>query len=94
MPGENTAITNCSMTTRWQPAPSRTPSIARMVRSSKPFLTEGFPGRDLLSHDLLLHVLDDHIADYELKDYEMPVSQMQGIHDSLADLRTPYRLIP
>ena len=48
--------------------------------------TEGFPEQDRLSHDLLLHVLDDRIADYELKDYEMPVSQMQGIHNSLADL--------
>jgi uncharacterized protein (DUF885 family) len=48
--------------------------------------TEGFPEQDRLSHDLLLHVLDNRIADYELKDYEMPVSQMQGIHNSLADL--------
>ena len=48
--------------------------------------TEGFPEQDRLSHDLLLHVLDDRIADYELKDYEMPISQMQGIHNSLADL--------
>jgi hypothetical protein len=30
--------------------------------------------------------LDDRIADYALKNYEMPVSQMQGIHNSLADL--------
>ena len=48
--------------------------------------TEGFPEQDRLSHDLLLHVLDDRIADYELKNYEMPISQMQGIHNSLADL--------
>jgi uncharacterized protein (DUF885 family) len=48
--------------------------------------TEAFPEQDRLSHDLLIHVLDDRIADYELKDYEMPVSQMQGIHISLADL--------
>jgi uncharacterized protein (DUF885 family) len=48
--------------------------------------TEGFPEQDRLSHDLLLHVLDNQIADYELKDYEMPISQMQGIHNSLADL--------
>ncbi len=48
--------------------------------------TEGFPEQDRLSHDLLLHVLDNRIADYELKDYEMPISQMQGIHNSLADL--------
>ncbi len=48
--------------------------------------TEGFPDQDRISHDLLLHVLDNRIADYELKDYEMPISQMQGIHNSLADL--------
>jgi uncharacterized protein (DUF885 family) len=48
--------------------------------------TEGFPEQDRLSHDLLLHILDNRIADYELKDYEMPVSQIQGIHNSLADL--------
>lgn len=48
--------------------------------------TDGFPEQDRLSHDLLLHVLDNRIADYELKDYEMPISQMQGIHNSLADL--------
>jgi len=48
--------------------------------------TEGFPEQDRLSHDLLLHVLDNRIADYALKDYEMPISQMQGIHNRLADL--------
>ena len=48
--------------------------------------TEGFPEQDRLSHDLLLYVLDNRIADYALKDYEMPISQMRGIHNSLADL--------
>jgi len=48
--------------------------------------TEGFPEQDRLSHDLLLHVLDNRIADYELKNDEMPISQMQGIHNHLADL--------
>jgi uncharacterized protein (DUF885 family) len=48
--------------------------------------TEGFPEQDRLSHDLLLHVLDNRIVDYEVKDYEMPISQMRGIHNSLADL--------
>lgn len=48
--------------------------------------TEGFPEQDRLSHDLLLHILDNRIEDYELKNYEMPISQMQGIHNSLADL--------
>jgi uncharacterized protein (DUF885 family) len=47
---------------------------------------EGFPEQDRISHDLLLRVLDNRIADYALKDYEMPISQMQGIHNSLADL--------
>jgi len=48
--------------------------------------TDGFPEQDRISHDLLLHVLDNRIADYELKTYEMPISQMQGIHNSLSDL--------
>ncbi len=48
--------------------------------------TQGFPEQDRLSHDLLLHVLNNRIADHALKDYEMPISQMQGIHTSLADL--------
>jgi uncharacterized protein (DUF885 family) len=48
--------------------------------------TNGFPEQDRLSHDLLLHVLDNRISDYALKDYEMPISQMQGIHNGLADL--------
>jgi uncharacterized protein (DUF885 family) len=48
--------------------------------------TDGFPEQDRISHDLLLHVLDNRIADYDLKTYEMPISQMQGIHNSLADL--------
>jgi uncharacterized protein (DUF885 family) len=47
---------------------------------------DGFPDQDRLSHDLLLRALDNRIADYALKNYEMPVSQMQGIHNSLADL--------
>jgi len=47
--------------------------------------TDGFPEQDYISHDLLLRVLDNRIADYALKDYEMPISQMQGIHNSLAD---------
>jgi uncharacterized protein (DUF885 family) len=48
--------------------------------------TDGFPEQDRISHDLLIHVLDNRIADYELKDHEMPISQMQGVHNSLADL--------
>src|SRR5271168_4039440 len=48
--------------------------------------TDGFPEQDRISHDLLLHVLTQRIADYELKTYEMPLSQMQGVHNDLADL--------
>jgi uncharacterized protein (DUF885 family) len=48
--------------------------------------TEGFPEQQRLSHDLLLDVLDHRIADYNLKTFEMPISQMQGIHNHLADL--------
>jgi uncharacterized protein (DUF885 family) len=48
--------------------------------------TRGFPEQDRLSHELLLHVLDQRITDYSLKLYEMPLSQMQGLHDDLADL--------
>ncbi len=48
--------------------------------------TRGFPEQDRTSHDLLLEVLDQRIVAYGLKNYEMPLSQMQGIHLSLADL--------
>ncbi len=48
--------------------------------------TAGFSDQDRTSHDLLLHVLDQRIADYELKTFEMPLSQMQGVHNEIADL--------
>jgi uncharacterized protein (DUF885 family) len=48
--------------------------------------TEGFPEQDRISHDLLMQVLDQRITDYSLKSYEMPLSQMQGVHNDLADL--------
>jgi uncharacterized protein (DUF885 family) len=48
--------------------------------------TQGFPEQDRISHDLLLRILDNRLADYALKDYEMPISQIQGIHNGLADL--------
>ncbi|MGA2420825.1 MAG: DUF885 domain-containing protein [Candidatus Acidiferrum sp.] len=48
--------------------------------------TDGFPEQDRISHDLLLHVLTQRIADFELKTYEMPLSQMEGVHNDLADL--------
>jgi uncharacterized protein (DUF885 family) len=47
---------------------------------------EGFSEQDRVSHDLFIQVLEDRIADYELKQYEMPVSQMSGVQNSLADL--------
>ena len=40
----------------------------------------------------LFHVLDNRITDHELKDFEMPISQMQGIHSSLADLPNSVQL--
>ena len=46
----------------------------------------GFPEQDRISHDLFIQVLEDRVADYELKQYEMPLSQMDGVQNSLADL--------
>ncbi len=48
--------------------------------------SDGFPDQDRISHDLLLHILQQRIADYELKSFEMPLSQMQGVHNDIADL--------
>jgi uncharacterized protein (DUF885 family) len=68
-------------------ASSKQNAVDRAYRAKlEAISTEGFPEQDRLSHDLLLRVLDNRIADYALKDYEMPISQMQGIHNSLADL--------
>jgi uncharacterized protein (DUF885 family) len=47
---------------------------------------EGFSEQDRISHNLFIQVLEKRIADYELKQYEMPVSQMGGVQNSLADL--------
>jgi len=47
---------------------------------------EGFSEEDRISHDLFIQLLEERIADYELKQYEMPVSQMGGVQNSLADL--------
>jgi uncharacterized protein (DUF885 family) len=52
----------------------------------KAISTDGFAEQDRISHDLLLHVLEQRIADYSLKSYEMPLSQMQGVHNEIADL--------
>ncbi|MGI4795689.1 MAG: DUF885 domain-containing protein, partial [Janthinobacterium lividum] len=48
--------------------------------------SEDFPEQDRLSHDLLLRELDRRLVDYSLKEQEMPLLQLQGIHNSLADL--------
>jgi uncharacterized protein (DUF885 family) len=62
-------------------------TVDRAYRTKlKAISTEGFSEQDRISHDLLLRVLNNRIADYALKGYEMPISQMQGIHNSLADL--------
>jgi uncharacterized protein (DUF885 family) len=47
---------------------------------------EGFPEQDRISHELFIQMLSQRIADYDLKQYEMPVSQMAGVQNSLADL--------
>lgn len=47
---------------------------------------EDFLEQDRISHDLFIQVLEERIADYELKKYEMPISQMGGVQNSLADL--------
>ncbi len=68
-------------------ASARQNALDRMYRGKLAAIsTKGFPEQDRLSHDLLLHVLDNRLTDYALKDYEMPISQMQGIQISLADL--------
>jgi uncharacterized protein (DUF885 family) len=67
--------------------------IVRHHQSAEAFLarleaisTEGFSEQDELSHKLLARVLRQRRADFELKEYEMPLSQMHGVHTSLADL--------
>jgi uncharacterized protein (DUF885 family) len=56
------------------------------LQKIKAISVEGFPEQDRISHDLFIQVLEERIADYELKQYEMPVSQMGGVQNSLADL--------
>jgi uncharacterized protein (DUF885 family) len=46
----------------------------------------GFLEQDRISHDLFIQILEERIIDYELKQYEMPISQMGGVQNSLADL--------
>jgi uncharacterized protein (DUF885 family) len=56
------------------------------LQKIKAISAEGFPEQDRISHDLFIQVLEERIADYDLKQYEMPVSQMGGVQNSLADL--------
>ena len=46
----------------------------------------GFSEEDRTSHDLLVDILRQRIADFVLGEYEMPLSQIAGVHLTLADL--------
>ncbi|MGB6309514.1 MAG: DUF885 domain-containing protein [Steroidobacteraceae bacterium] len=48
--------------------------------------TKGFSAQDVLSHEVLRSTLRQRIANYGFKEYEMPVNQMDGPHQRLADL--------
>ena len=71
-------------------------SIAAAIRNNKidqayrkslaAISTEGFSEQDRISHELLLRELDRRTVAFELKTYEMPISQMRGLHTSLAEL--------
>jgi uncharacterized protein (DUF885 family) len=68
-------------------------AIAERNKTNQDFLvrlqaidTTGFSDQDQLSHDLMVRVLQQRITDYNLKEYEMPISQVNGVHTSLADL--------
>jgi len=56
------------------------------LRKIRAIPVAGFPEQDRISHDLFVQVLEERIIDYELKQYEMPISQMGGVQNSLADL--------
>lgn len=47
---------------------------------------EAFPEQDLISHQLFIDMLEKRVTDYELKNQEMPVTQMNGVQNSMADL--------
>ena len=47
---------------------------------------EAFPEQDHISHQLFITMLEQRVTDYELKNQEMPVTQMNGVQLSLADL--------
>jgi uncharacterized protein (DUF885 family) len=68
-------------------------AIAQRNKTNQEFLarlqaidTTSFSDQDQLSHDLMVRVLQQRITDYNFKEYEMPISQVNGIHTSLADL--------
>jgi uncharacterized protein (DUF885 family) len=68
-------------------------AIAARNKTNQDFLvrlqaiqTTGFSDQDQLSHDLMVRVLQQRITDYDFKEYEMPISQVNGVHTSLADL--------
>jgi len=48
--------------------------------------TDGFAEQDRLSHEVMQRALQRHNEDYEFKEFEMPVNQMDGPHQRLADL--------
>ncbi|HEY2678449.1 MAG TPA: DUF885 domain-containing protein [Steroidobacteraceae bacterium] len=68
-------------------------SYERQHKSDEGFLsrlnaisTEGFVEQDVLSHEVLQRSLAQRIANFKFKEYEMPVNQMDGPHQRLADL--------
>jgi uncharacterized protein (DUF885 family) len=48
--------------------------------------TTGFAEQDLLSHELMVRMLERRNESYAFKDFEMPISQMYGVHTTIADL--------
>ena len=48
--------------------------------------TDGFAEQDRLSHEVMQRALQRRNEDYAFKEFEMPVNQMDGPHQRLADL--------
>lgn len=46
----------------------------------------GFPEEDRISHDLFVRMLRQRITDFELREFEMPLTQISGVHLTLADI--------
>jgi uncharacterized protein (DUF885 family) len=61
-------------------------SDAAFMKRLADISTQGFPEQDVLSHQLLERSLSQADANYSFKEYEMPVNQMSGPHQRLADL--------